>query len=120
MTQPPIIPDYSHRTELAGPRHAVLQVFIGVLAGTAFSAVVWLPYWPAVDEHMRPFPDASRHGGWIGVVLYPSVVVATGKLAAAILLIVLTRRFRFVGIGLLISIALGSLIFIGGACAHQW
>jgi hypothetical protein len=98
--KPPDILDY--RTAGSGnppppPRKGRgLAVFLGILAGALISGIIWpLAFW-------------SDSGN---VIVAALIVLVVGKLLGSILLITLSNRWRFHGIGLLISIALGGMIF---------
>lgn len=73
------------------------------MLGGAISAVAWIALWNVLH---------------IDNNLLPVVVVAGVKLALSIFLIVTSERFRFAGIGLLLSIPLGALIFFGACVGH--
>jgi hypothetical protein len=103
MTQPPPIPDYAKQSPAPAPRRPLLQVFGGLVLGGAISAVAWIAMWNILH---------------IDNDVLPVVVVAAAKLALSIFLIMASTRLRFAGIGLLLSIPLGALIFFG-ACVGQ-
>jgi len=75
-----------------------LTLAIGILAGAVLSALVWIPFW----KSQNPSP-------------VPLVIVPLFKIAIGITLIVATRRFRFAGLGLMLSMLVGAMIFFG-AC----
>lgn len=86
---------------LPPPRRG-LAVFFGILGGVIVSGIVWpLAFW-------------SQSGAAILVAL---VVLVAGKLTSSIVLIVRSNRWRFHAIGLLISIALGGIIFFFSCAA---
>jgi hypothetical protein len=101
MTQPPPIPDYAKPGRPAPSGHPLLEVLAGLALGGAISAIAWIGMWKAVDSNP-----------WL------AFVVAGAKLVIALLLIVATRRLRFGGVGLLLSIPLGALIFFGACVGH--
>jgi hypothetical protein len=74
---------------------------IGALGGAAVSAVAWIAGWNLIN-------------GNAGFVVF---VVPALKLAAAIPLLCF-RRWRGLGAGLMVSIALGFLIFFGTCMTH--
>lgn len=103
MTQPPPVPDYAKQGPPPAPRHPLLEVLGGVLLGGAVSAVAWIAMWNVLH---------------IDNNILPVVIVAAAKLVLSIFLIVASTRLRFAGIGLLLSIPLGALIFLGACVGH--
>jgi len=91
------IPDY-HTPEPPQKKRYGAALALGICIGGALSVAVWIPFWRASN----PSP--------IFLAVVPIL-----KVLAAIALIAASRRLRFVGIGLLLSIPLGALIFFG-AC----
>ena len=77
-------------------------VILGFVIGGGISAIAWIPMY---DFFERSAPAAV-------------FVVPGAKLIIAISLLVTWRRYRFAGIGLLLSIGLGALIFAGSFLAH--
>ena len=103
IQQPPVLPYGDPHSAPRGPSPGS-QVTWGVLIGTALSAAVWILGWPAV----------------LGASSFPwaIVVVPGAKMLAAIVLLI-PRNYRFVGIGLLISIPIGVAIFFGSCFMHK-
>lgn len=100
MSQPPLIPPYSPGP---GSSSRTGGLLVGLVAGAAVSLVVWGVAWHATVE--------SSHGPvWLIAIPLLKLVVAAALLAFA--------RTRRVGAGLLISLALGFLIFFGSCFAH--
>jgi hypothetical protein len=88
------------------PRHPGFDAFIGVLGGSAFSAAVWVSLGFLIRLRLfGPIP--------IDILLLALFVVISVKLIVGVALIRKSVRTHNVGIGVLISIALGSLIFCG-------
>jgi hypothetical protein len=79
----------------------LLQFLIGALGGAAVSAVAWIAGWKFIN-------------GNAGVVVF---IVPGVKLVAGITLLCLPR-WRGLGAGIMVSIALGFLIFFGTCVAH--
>lgn len=79
------------------------QMMIGLGAGVAVSLVVWGLGWNALDR--------SNAGGvvFIGV---PALKVIVG------FALLLPAKSRAIGAGVLISLAMGALIFFGSCFAH--
>ena len=75
----------------------------GLLIGGAISAVAWVGMWNVLRIDSNAIPI---------------FVVAGVKLVVSILLMVASSRFRFAGVGLLLSIPLGALIFFGACFGH--
>ena len=73
-----------------------------LLLGTAVSAVLWFLGWQALDN---PF----------GILMI--LIVPAAKLIGGILLIVRKKNTGF-GAGLLVSIPIGAMIFLGSCFAH--
>jgi hypothetical protein len=108
MNPPPLPDDSSHRPpplDYRGasamhspePRRSFRGFFGGLLLGTLISAVAWGFQF-----------SGMRHGGLgSSVILLPGVKLAAGVLGLCI------RGWRSFGAGMLISIALGILIFFG-------
>ncbi len=95
MTQPPPLP--------IGSGRAVLRFFIALLIGTAISAITWIAGWQTFD----------RGGDGYLILLIPGI-----KLATAIPLLI-QRRWRAAGAGLLTSVPIGALIFFGSCASHM-
>jgi hypothetical protein len=103
LSQPPPIPDYAKQGPAPAPRRPLLEVLGGLVLGGAISAVAWIALWNVLH---------------IDNNILPNIVVAAVKLALSNFLIVASERFRFAGIGLLLSIPLGALIFFGACVGH--
>jgi hypothetical protein len=103
MTQPPNTPEYAAPLPPLPPKypHAWRGLLIGAGIGGAVSLVVWVFLFAQLDK----MP-------WL------LVVIPLLKIAFGIALVVRSRQTRFAGIGLLLSIPLGALIFMG-ACFGQ-
>jgi hypothetical protein len=76
---------------------------IGALGGAAVSAVAWIGGWEAINKNGADFL----------VFVIPGI-----KLAAGIPLLCF-NRWRGLGAGLMVSIALGFLIFFGTCMTHM-
>ncbi len=75
-----------------------LSLFLaGAIGGTAVSAIAWIGGWEAIDK------------GGAGFLL---VVIPGIKLAAGVPMLCF-RRWRGLGAGIMVSLALGFLIFFG-------
>jgi hypothetical protein len=103
MTQPPNTPEYAAPLPPLPPKypHAWRGLLIGAGIGAALSAIVWLGLFNQLDK----MP-------WL------LAVVPLFKIIFGTALVVRSRQTRFAGIGLLLSIPLGALIFMG-ACFGQ-
>lgn len=104
MTQPPPVPDYAPPPPPNPPNtRAVGSLFIGLGIGAVVSFVVWMTMWINIQD-----------ANWLWLLL----ILPAVKIGVSVHLIVRDRRapfpkFRFAGIGLLLSIPLGALIFLG-------
>ena len=74
-----------------------------MLVGTGISAIIWGAAW-------NPTMGGPHSGTWL-------VVVPLAKILGACVLLMFERT-RTAGVGVLISIALGVLIFFGSCFAH--
>ncbi|HZK81463.1 MAG TPA: hypothetical protein VFC46_10360 [Humisphaera sp.] len=93
--QPPPLPPPS-----AGK--TLLWFFVGLIAGTALSAIVWVGGFKSMDS---TFASGA-------ILIIPAVKLTTG-------IIFLCRRgWRSLGAGILVSLALGFLIFFGVCAMH--
>jgi hypothetical protein len=103
MTQSPNTPDYAAPLPPLRPKdpHPFRSMLIGLGIGAALSASVWIGLWSVTDQ--------------TPVLL---IIIPLVKIGAAIAMIVASVRTRFAGIGLLISIPLGALIFMGACLGH--
>ena len=77
-------------------------VILGFVIGGGISAIAWIPMY-----------DFFEHSAPAAIFVVPGA-----KFIIAITLLVTWRRYRFAGIGLLLSIGLGALIFAGSVLAH--
>jgi hypothetical protein len=80
----------------------MMWVFLGFVIGGGISAIAWIGMYDYLE---RKAPAAI-------------FVVPGTKFIIAVTLLVTWRRYRFAGIGLLLSIGLGALIFLGSLMAH--
>jgi len=91
------------------PQPAGRYLVWGLIIGSAMSAIMWIAGWNPLVE------------GGNGVALY---IVPGTKLVVAITLICLRgpgrRPARMFGVGILLSIAVGFLIFFGSCFAHLY
>src|SRR5947207_1555269 len=85
-------------------KSAAPQLLWGLGIGSAVSAIVWLAGWNALFA-------TGRSADWL------LVAIPGGKIVAGIACVV-TPRWRSFGIGLLLSIAVGFLIFFGACFVH--
>ena len=98
--QPPPLPPMARfaRPPLPSqPGRVVLLFFLGLGLGVAVSILVWIFGWERF----------SFEGSTVAIILVPSLKLAAG------LGLVFTPRWRSLGAGILVSIALGVLIFGG-------
>lgn len=104
MSTPPPEPSDEAGRLLAPRIHPGFQLVIGLVLGTAVSAAIWILGWDAFEK--------SNAYQWfaLGTIFGLKIFVGIGLL--------FFRRWRFVGIGLLISLAMGFLIFFGTCFAH--
>lgn len=103
----PLIPDYRSepQTRPPGVPGAAIAVAGGLLGGMALSAAFyWLPLL------------GSRNFASMGIG-YAFILIGFGKLVAVSVLLGKPGRLSFTGIGPLLSMPLGGLIFTG-ACFH--
>ncbi|HET6249776.1 MAG TPA: hypothetical protein VFE47_18950 [Tepidisphaeraceae bacterium] len=83
-------------------RDTLIRFFAGLLLGAAVSAILWVGGWKYVTT------------GYSGLLI---LIVPAIKLIAGITLVCI-RRWRAFGAGILVSIALGVLIFFGACVAN--
>lgn len=96
-------PPIDFRSPTPPPREPVIRSFLaGLLGGTAISFIVWWVGWYKIDRLNSSAP--------LIIVLAIKVFGAIGLIASG--------KWRAAGIGLLISLPLGALIFIGSCFAH--
>jgi len=100
MTQPPYVPPYGRTPRDGRPMTGLL---IGLVAGAAVSALVWGAGWHRIVEG----PNSTT---WLVAIPLAKIILAVGLIALP--------RTRAAGLGLLISIALGFMIFFGSCFAH--
>ena len=84
------------------PGRNVLRFFIGLIAGTAVSAVVWLIGFQT--------PDSAFGSG--AVLILPTIKIVGGIACLCF------PGWRSLGAGILVSLALGFLIFFGMCATH--
>jgi hypothetical protein len=82
------------------------RFFLGLGAGVAVSAVVWILGW-------KPLTGVGGGAGMVVALL----LIPGSKLAGGIVCLCL-RPWRMMGAGILVSIALGALIFFGVCAMH--
>ena len=91
---PPLPPPSAGKT--------LLWFFIGLIAGTALSAIVWIGGFKSLDSTV----------GGAAMLIIPALKLTTG-------IIFLCRRgWRSLGAGILVSLAMGFLIFFGVCAMH--
>lgn len=107
MSQQPPPLDYAQPNNAPAQRGTGRYLIWGLLIGSAVSAIAWIAGWDALLNHDTP----------VALFVIPGV-----KLAVAISLICLRgpqrRPARMFGVGVLLSIAAGFLIFFGSCFAH--
>ena len=101
---PPPLGNQDHR-ELSPALNAQLLFLCGVGLGTGISAVVWLGYWKVLD-----------HDG--AAMIYAISALVALKFGGGVMLLCF-RRVRAAGIGLLLALPLGGLMFFIG-CAQNF
>lgn len=110
-TPPPLPPDAPPPIEYRSPRpyalpppipHPWKKFFCGLGIGTAVSGAVWIPAFAFSQEVAAP----------IALAVIPLAKLATGITFTCI------RNWRPLGIGVLISLALGFFIFFGACMAN--
>lgn len=94
MTQPPPLP-------LTTGQH-VLRFFIALILGSALSALVWVAGWDQIDKGMS----------------FLILVVPGVKFVVGVALIIM-KPWRSAGAGLMVSIAVGALIFFATCATHM-
>ena len=98
--QPPPVPPMRNRVPTPSrPGRKVLLFFVGLVVGACVSALIWIAGW----QHLK------IDGGSFAVAI---VVVPILKLGIGLFL-VFVPRWRTLGAGILVSIALGALMFGG-------
>lgn len=102
-TPPPDKLDYAS-TGVPPPIRPGYQVLIGLLVGAAASAVAWVLGWGLVMNSATALVIVL-------VILAGLKIVGGGAL-------MFIGRWRLLGAGLLLSLALGFLIFVGNCFAH--
>jgi hypothetical protein len=80
------------------------RFLLGLVIGTAFSALVWPLAWKVLGVN---FLDSSHWIWWVA-----------GVKAAAAITFLAVRGWRGMGLGLLCSLPIGFLIFFGVCAAH--
>jgi hypothetical protein len=85
--------------------HAVLKFFAGAILGSLVSTAVWIP--------------AFKYAGSGNQQIWGSMIfIIPGLKIVAAVTCICFRNWRPFGVGLLISIALGALIFFGACAAN--
>lgn len=84
------------------PGRNVLWFFIGLIAGTVLSAIVWIFGFRSLDS---TFASGA-------IFVMPALKLATGITCLCL------RGWRSLGAGILVSLALGFLIFFGVCASH--
>jgi hypothetical protein len=106
--EPPVL-DYRRPAEKPPTSSSPWWFFAGLGAGCAISAFAYLVIGPQSNAKAPAGAWVLDPGSTIYLVLFLKVVLAAFMLS--------TRRFRFGGLGLLISLPLGFMIFFT-ACAN--
>lgn len=109
QTPPPLPPttlNYSGPLPPAGgpgPRGLMRQFLLGLGVGVAISLLAWVAGWSTLDQTSY---------GWAMFYVVIGFKVIGGVTAACF------RRYRLIGIGLIVSLPIGAMIFFTSCAAH--